>query len=703
MIAVSPAQCLASIRKRHLELMSARDGSPLSDSIRASIRDFLMEVVEAGAHIGIAADRADAQSVITYWTSVLQQDDPRPLSLVLDEFVPKSTGELAGRNPYRGLLSFRETDSELFFGRRDLVAVLLDRLRQSGSVALLGVSGSGKSSLVRAGLLPALRSGALVGSADWHFAGPMVPGTEPLAALRRILPDEDFVSTRILLFIDQFEEVFTLAGDKERSEFFTFLAALLENKDRYLLVLTMRSEYDTQFVETRLGDLVAATRVRVPSMSAAELTDAIERPAGMFGVEVDQRITQDLVRNIQNEPAGLPLLQFTMTRLWDEMIARTESRIEWEAYRQLGSSPQRILAEAADQAYKSLIPDHQTRCKALCLELVVPGATLEVTSRRRLRSEVAFIAPQGDMDNLIAKLVEAGLLKESSTEDQDGHKDRVIEFSHESVTRNWPELIRWVREELPRLRRRQLLRDTVQLLLEKRPVAFYSGDQLKEALDFPGLTAEEKVFLQACEAKQLRQRGWDAFAWLLIIAAVVVVYFYQQNRRLVGQLRDVNIKLAGAFKLATTTENQGIVERVEKTEVRIPTGPEPEPKPRILVFYPCATKADCYDTRLIATLMLGTVHNVMKDANAPKIYAADPSKFPSFDDVCQVRYFFEDDANDARRLAAALNSVSRTVVDSSNIGLIKSGKMKAPPKNHFEVWVGKKAKAPVSGTTGGPW
>jgi hypothetical protein len=731
-----PFQAIASIRRRHVELMAERAeldkmrceafGAKVPPELlapfRERVQDFLEDLVSAGAYLGIAADRADAQSVITFWTSVLQEDDPRPLSLVLDPFEPRSAAELAQtRSPYRGLLSFSEQDSDVFFGRGELVSFLLNRLRSNGSVAVLGVSGSGKSSLVRAGLLPALRADAIPGSAEWKYIGPFVPGADPVEVLRRELAAiglEDLASirgasvpppgdTHLMFVVDQFEELFTLASDRERDEFIGILTVLVSQPgSRCGVILTMRSEYDLQLLESGLGPIIDVARIRVPSMETAELSDAIERPAGMFGVQVEPYVTQDLIRNIQNEPAGLPLLQFALLKLWlYTVIEQGENRVRRAHYEALGGSPQRILARASDEAYQRLIPEQQRRCRLLCLELVAPGDTLEVTSKRRRRSELDFIGPRDEVDQLIRGLVEAGLLKESGTIDNDGASDKLIEFSHESVTRNWPELIRWVKEDLTRLRRRQLLRETVRQFQEHRPgVALYAGEQLREALEFPGTSEEERQFLKASmdaeaasqRAQQIQQgANWASIA-MLILAAFAIYYFYDRQR-LVAALEETQKKLESQNEKLANLDKANRASFVEvpkdKTEVSPPPTAQVNRPPRIYVFFPCpAQKQDCDDQRLVATLMVSKARQVLPDAVIPKIYAADPAKFTSFGNDTEVRVFRAADLPKGQELATALANVSPTVL-RDGIKEVAAGSVKETSPLHFEVWIGRKAKA----------
>src|SRR5262249_34017685 len=224
--------------------------------------------------------------------STLAEFDPQLAPVLLDELCP-----------YLGLDAFREDDGNKFFGRGELIARLVERLADQRLLAIVGPSGSGKSSLVRAGLIPALKRGALPGSEHWRYLPPIVPGSDPLAALRRVLPDKETdrqgdqepdpsglpVSlSPCLLVVDQFEELFTLCDDDQpRQAFVRTLRDFIDTPDaEHRLILTMRSDFET-FV-ARAPELQARfneNRVQVTPLSAAELREAIERPAEAVGLK----------------------------------------------------------------------------------------------------------------------------------------------------------------------------------------------------------------------------------------------------------------------------------------------------------------------------------------------------------------------------------------------------------------------------------
>ena len=365
-----------------------------------------------GAVLDNNEDRLAAQSLLDYWVTSFYRAGAEPPDTALALFDPELAPELdESLCPYRGLDAFREEDSRQFFGRQGLVQKLVERLRERRLLAVIGPSGCGKSSLVAAGLLPALKDGALDGSQTWRVSpadrarlrSPGEPGRGAVRLRDRAAPGADrhmildllkvpdptdtswhlkkLGPVPVVLVIDQFEELFTLCDDTPARE--QFLKVLLRLATapgpRHTVVLTMRLDYRERvtvdpdfFNEFEMGEVL------VTPLTAGELREAIEKPAEAVGLKFEAGIVDRLVRDVLGEPAALPLLQFTLLKLWD---LREHNLITWGAYVSLGNARE-ALARTAERFFQPLLPEEQEEVKRLLLRLVRPTVGWEVTSRR---------------------------------------------------------------------------------------------------------------------------------------------------------------------------------------------------------------------------------------------------------------------------------------------------------------------------------
>src|SRR5438874_1768130 len=367
---------------------------------------------------------------------------------------------------------------------------MMSVLGKTNLLFAVGPSGSGKSSVVLAGVLPALRAGGLPESQNWRYLKPMVPGSSPLRNLamavnaeatdrsdnlreqvdefkrnhnhlRELLSDTERPPG--ILVIDQFEEVFTLCTDE------SVRACLIENIIRAAnlpgsskIILTMRTDLQPQLVLfPELMKLTEQGEVVVKALTATDLNEAIDQPARRVGLKFADGIVAELVRDILGEVAGLPLLQFALLRLWK---VREKNRVTWEAFRKLGN-PRVALGRAADELYSSLIVEDQRTAKSIFLCLVRPGEFTNEFTSNRVRREALYRQgfARDRVDRVLEKLVAAGLLRLTSGEIPE--RDQ-IEVAHEALVRNWSTLVDWLDEERSRLRQRLRLTTAADQWLE---------------------------------------------------------------------------------------------------------------------------------------------------------------------------------------------------------------------------------------------
>ncbi len=393
-------------------------------------------------------------------------------------------------NPYKGLAAFQEGDADDFFGRDVLVDQLVARLSPSGAssrdfetpgkgrfLALVGPSGSGKSSAVKAGLIPALRSGAVPGSEKW-FVAEMVPGSHPfdeletalwsvavdpppglvepmqrdvrglLRTLRRILPNES--GAQLLLVIDQFEELFTLAADAAQRDFFleSLLAALTAPRSPLRVVITLRADfYDRPLQQQALGRLLKESTEIVLPLSAEELTWAVREPARRVGVALESGLAEAIVADVIDQPGGLPLMQYALTELFER---RRGKMMTQAAYVEIGGVPGAPSSRAED-LIAELDPGSQDAARQLFLRLVTLGEGVEDTRRRVLRPALETI-DEARMPAVIDAFGAARLL----TFDRDPlTRAPTVEVAHEALLHAWGRLRGWLEENREALRLQQ--------------------------------------------------------------------------------------------------------------------------------------------------------------------------------------------------------------------------------------------------------
>jgi ABC-type sugar transport system substrate-binding protein/DNA-binding CsgD family transcriptional regulator len=481
-------------------------------------------------------------------------------------------------NPYKGLHPFRETDAQDFFGREALVAQLLQRLsEQQRFLAVIGPSGSGKSSVVSAGLVPAVRQGKLPGSERWLVAT-LFPGAYPLEeleaallriavnppeslinqlredergllrAVKRILPPDDRVE--LLLIIDQFEEVFTLVDQEAARLHFldSLVAAARDPRSRLNVIITLRADFvDRPLLYRDCGQLIQQQHEFILPMNADELKQAIVAPAQRVGVEVETDLVAEIVREVSQQPGTLPLLQYTLTELFER---RENGRLTLTDYRARGGV-RRALAQRADELYERLDSAGQEVTRQLFLRLVQLGEGTEDTRRRVLRSELMAMgsiptplydetdtqkrvpthhddlvgtpfwasAPESLYDEAargedeMGKIIDTFTAYRLLTLDRDAAtRAPTVELAHEAIIREWGRLREWLDENRADVRfQRMLASGAKEWFSSGQDSSFLlTGSRLAQFEEWASstglaLTSDEHAYLQASLTERERQ------------------------------------------------------------------------------------------------------------------------------------------------------------------------------------------------------
>jgi WD40 repeat protein/serine/threonine protein kinase/DNA-binding SARP family transcriptional activator len=399
-------------------------------------------------------------------------------SMVLDVHIP---------NPYKGLRPYQEADALDFFGRETLTNQLINKLAESRFLAVVGPSGSGKSSIVKAGLIPALRQGALPGSENW-FIAEMTPGTHPLEemelalwpiavdppsslvepmekdsrgmlrTIRRILPGGE--DSQIILVIDQFEDLFTMVEDEGRRNHFlnSLWTALNAHRSPLRVILTLRADfYDRPLQFQPLAELFKQHTELVLPLTRDELIWAIQEPARKVGVKLENGLLADIVADMGEEPGALPLLQYALTELFND---RHNGKMTRQAYAKIGGVLG-AMTRRADEINNKLTNAEQQLVRQLFLQLVTVGEG-DVVSRRRVRlselQQLLIGLEDNGGESILTDILDAFGNARLITFDHDPvTREPTVEVAHESLLTKWARPLHWVNESRNDIRLQRML------------------------------------------------------------------------------------------------------------------------------------------------------------------------------------------------------------------------------------------------------
>ncbi len=360
-------------------------------------------------------------------------------------------------SPYPGLRPFGIGDTH-FYGRTKEIGEVVQRLRTSHFLMIIGPSGSGKSSLVFAGIVPALISSSYWAPGFWHIislrpgAAPMRTITEQfggdLANLSAVVAASLAAhrpSERLLLIVDQAEEMFAEANDEERKQFITTLTALPASA-ACTVVLTMRADFYPELMISDFFPLPDRKRLEVIPLRGPGLREAIKKPAEEIGVQIEAALVERLMADAEGEPGYLPLLQEVLVRMWD---TRQAGSLTLEAYEQLGSDGRRglevVLADHADAVIDGMDEAQRTIARRIFLRLIQFGE-----GRRDTRRQQPLFSLRADTDEetlfsvTLKALVSNRLLTLSG---QESGPQKQVDLAHEALIKSWPALQRWISEQ----------------------------------------------------------------------------------------------------------------------------------------------------------------------------------------------------------------------------------------------------------------
>ena len=440
------------------ELLKRQLAEPLPDvsSLRSSVPADLDQVINRATASHPADRYPDVETLIAAVEVLIGSPGTRTAPVAIEI-----------RNPYEGLRAFQQTDNGDFFGREALTEQIVETLQQHRLVAVVGPSGSGKSSVVKAGVLPMLRSGSVAGWDTWFFSE-MVPGTRPfeeleaallrvavnppatlleqlrtddhglLRAVKRILPEGD---TELVLVIDQFEEIFSHVTDKEmRKQFLAGLrAAAADVRSRLRIIITLRADFfDQPLLYPEFADLLKAGLVPVTPLSGDELERAIIEPGHQAGISFDPGLVGDIVSNVSDQPGALPLLQYALSELYER---RDNGTLTSHAYTDIGGVAG-ALGMRAEELFAELDEAGRESARQVFLRLVTLGEGTGDTRRRALREELTTLGT--DANGVATVLDTFGESRLLSFDRDPLSRGSTVEVAHEALLTEWRRLRDWI-------------------------------------------------------------------------------------------------------------------------------------------------------------------------------------------------------------------------------------------------------------------
>lgn len=447
--------------------------------------------------------------------------------------------QIEDTNPYKGLDAFTQSDASDFYGRETYIRRLQTVVYQGGLVALIGASGSGKSSLLEAGLFPELT--ATNGKEERWRIVVLRPGSRPTESLAHVLAqhlsvrrlarlgnsvDElaqrlaagslslaDIVGEmlrnsgkeRLLLIIDQFEEMYTLCPDEKSCQSFIDLLVASGPTSRLSVLLSVRADFAHHTISQRaLADAIQARGVVLGPMNREELRRAIEEPARNRGVFLESGLTERLLHDLGDRAGSLPLLQFTLTALWQERSGHHLTHDAYEMIGQLGGA----LINYTEDIYSRLTARQQQAARLIFLRLVRLGTTSPDTRRQAQREEF-----DDEQWAVVGQLADNRLL----VTNRDDTDQETVELAHEILIENWPRLAGWLHADRAFFLWREGLRSSMRLwersgqddgaLLRGGPLAEAEG---RVAERWDDLTAAEQHFIHASQALRLEMESAEA-------------------------------------------------------------------------------------------------------------------------------------------------------------------------------------------------
>lgn len=541
---VTPFHSIDALLARHNELLTPNIPGEGVDEVGflEEVRNFIRRGRETGARLESVSERRTAQSLLNYWVTVLYRaGETECPDAILVPYATQETHLTDAQYPYIGLRSYGGADRDRFHGRRGITKRLIKRLADNSLVLLVGPASSGRTSVINAAIIPELKDGKLPGSQHWHYFQPIAPGRQPLLSLasllvspngeagttieqeaERLLQNPDYLAQQLndeklggqpaLIVVDRFEEVFTLSKDDARRD--AFIANILgltkslePSTPKHRVILVTRSDRTGYIIQRKdLNELYNTAEVRIFPLLQNDLIEVMKEPAEEIGLRFQPGLVEQLIREIYTDPSGLPLLQFTLCKLWED---RDGDTLTWAAMNRLGNCKWGLV-QTARNFYEPLTPQLQRTARLVFLRMVRITDALEVVGDRVRREDFyqANETPEGV--NFIlegftkAKLVRVTKVEAPDSRNNEGTKAEVspddqFQLVHETLWRDWKEFTSWLKS----LRETFVMRQRLETLAANWVILGRKNSGLLDKYQLH----EASTWIQTSEAAQL---GYDA-------------------------------------------------------------------------------------------------------------------------------------------------------------------------------------------------
>ncbi len=493
---------------------------------------------------------ADGNAHVTGWgvtptDEVLAADDEAMALLSARLGVDRPLPSGSRPNPYRGLAAFHETEARWFFGRERVVEELIETVTERPFVTIIGASGSGKSSLMGAGLAAAVRAGNVVQFEGWEIVSlsPTARPEEALAsAIERCETGESPPERGLIILFDQLEELFTMADPWERETLITELVAVFRNSAvPARIVATLRADHlEAPLSHVALGPLIGPSLFPIGPLTTSELQRAISLPAAAVGASVDDELIGELIAEIGTRPNALPLMQFTLTELFD---LHGGDDLTLDQFRELGGL-EGAIARRAETVFGALDDHERAGARTMFAKLASIGEDGSWV-RRRVPVRDALTG-HDDATEVLDAFVSARLL---AVEVDSISREPFVSMTHEALAREWPRLAGWMEADREAIADLRDLRGSIGpwLASGRDPDRLLRGASLARATSAASarpdlLSTDEGEFLAASTqlATSANRRARRVTAAVAILATVALIgaglaFFQRQDARASAQ------------------------------------------------------------------------------------------------------------------------------------------------------------------------
>ena len=527
---------LSTLKAAHLKLLDLESTAVSPEETKVfhrEIRDFMLRASATGRILDDDKERGIAQTLLNYWATVIIRtgEENIPSTSLLDLVEERGRELDESQCPYCGVDAYSEETAHLFVGRKQVILRWLEFLREKIILIVLGASGSGKTSLVGAGLLPAFRVNNSERREQWVVTEKTCQGKQSVEDLVASL-EVSVETERELLVVHRLDDGLLASESKNQQRLMAaFKKWVTDAPARRKAVLVARTE-SAALVTQWLGEAELTEGCHqdfIPPLDARELRAVIEQPGERIGLRFEEGLVDTLINQFLGDPAAMALLQFTLIKLWEK---RHRNRITRVAYHEIGGPL--AIEKAAEGVYTAPDFDHEDRViiPRIFLRLAVPGLSQALMMDKVSERDLAIAAGSEERaKRIVERFNKVGLLRiRRETKDE-----RLIEVTHEAFLRKWPRFLQWLQDEQLHLRQRQRITVAATQWREAKyhRSALLTGIPLASALSIKDqLSRRELEFVLASKRalSRRRRRNRVVIAAIIVLLSVVAAREYYKGR-----------------------------------------------------------------------------------------------------------------------------------------------------------------------------